>query len=613
MAGRIPQNFIDELLDRTDIVELIGARVHLRKSGRNYTGLCPFHQEKTPSFSVSPDKQFFYCFGCGAGGNAVGFMMDHEHLDFRSAVEELAKRAGLQVPQEASGDPEQHHRQTTLLQQLQRAQHYYQQQLREHPQRNRAVAYLKQRGVTGEIAKLFAIGYAPPGWDNLGAALSQSDSDQQQLIDAGLLVQKERQPTGEQKETYDRFRDRIIFPIRDSRGRTIAFGGRVLGDDKPKYLNSPESSVFSKGRELYGLYEARQNSNRLTRFIIVEGYMDVVALAQHEIFNAVATLGTATSQEHLKKLFRMVPEVVFCFDGDQAGRKAAERAQDIALATLKDGYQVRFMFLPQGEDPDTLVRQEGRDAFLRRADQATPLTDFFFDSLKRQVDTSSMDGKARLSQLALQKLRPMANGVLRQLMLEQLAQLTQLSVERLQAFAAPDNTSSDGYGADSTTRQPTPGRPSRPPRRQYPAHNPVLSPAERATLLLLHHPEFVTQIQPSEQQLAASDARGIELLIAVIQLLRENPRLNPGGILGHWQGAQDQSKREQIARLAATELPVKNQPALQAEFVGAITLLLSHHAEKNLDALLAKARIEPLSDEERQRLTLLLSEKHRPT
>ncbi len=329
MAGLIPQSFIDDLINRLDIVDVVSSRVQLKKTGKNYSACCPFHKEKTPSFTVSPDKQFYYCFGCGAGGNALGFVMDHDNLDFPQAVEELARAAGMEVPRE-QGRRDQKPRQPTdspLYPLLDAASEFYRQALRSHPTRKAAVEYLKGRGLSGEVARDFGLGFAPPGWDNLLKHLGADTLQQKVMIDAGLLI--ENAETGKR---YDRFRDRVMFPIRDSRGRIIAFGGRVLGDDKPKYLNSPETPVFHKGQELYGLYEARKHNRNLDEIIVVEGYMDVIALAQQGLRNAVATLGTATSEEHLKRLFRVVPSVLFCFDGDQAGRKAAWRALESALS-----------------------------------------------------------------------------------------------------------------------------------------------------------------------------------------------------------------------------------------------------------------------------------------
>ncbi|MCB1848273.1 MAG: DNA primase, partial [Halieaceae bacterium] len=314
MAGRIPQAFLDDLLDRVDIVEVIDRRVKLRKSGKNYTARCPFHEEKTPSFSVNPDKQFYYCFGCGAGGNALGFLMDYENLDFPRAVESLASSAGMEVPREPSStphDPEREQGNKALYALMEDVARYYRGQLRTHPQAQRAVAYLKGRGLTGQIAREFDLGFAPPGWDKLMKALGTGPEQVTLLKDSGMLVENE------QGRLYDRFRDRVVFPIRDQRGRVVAFGGRVLGDDKPKYLNSPETSIFHKGRELYGLYQARQANRKLERLLVVEGYMDVIALAQHGISYATATLGTATSRTHLERIYRLCPEVVFCFDGDE--------------------------------------------------------------------------------------------------------------------------------------------------------------------------------------------------------------------------------------------------------------------------------------------------------
>ena len=429
MAGLIPQGFIDDLLNRTDIVEVVGARVKLKKAGKNWMACCPFHNEKTPSFSVSPDKQFYYCFGCGAGGNALGFIMDHDNLEFPEAVEELAKRAGVEVPREESGGRRKPRQPTDspLYPLLAAAAEYYRLALRNHPKRQAAVDYLKKRGLTGEIARDFGLGFAPPGWDNLSKHLGGDDLQQKAMLDAGLLVEN-----AESGKRYDRFRDRVIFPIRDSRGRVIAFGGRVLGDDKPKYLNSPETPVFHKGQELYGLFEARKHNRDLDEILVVEGYMDVIALAQQGIRNAVATLGTATSEEHIKRLFRIVPSILFCFDGDQAGRSAAWRALESALPVLKDGFRVRFLFLPEGEDPDTLVRAEGADAFQARfVQQAQPLAEYFFQQLMIEADPATLEGKAHLATLAAPLIEKIPGNNLRLLMRQRLSELTGLGNDAL--------------------------------------------------------------------------------------------------------------------------------------------------------------------------------------
>ncbi|HHH89105.1 MAG TPA: DNA primase, partial [Aliiroseovarius sp.] len=403
MSGRIPQSFIDDLLNRTDIVELIDSRVPLKKAGREYTACCPFHNEKTPSFTVSPDKQFYHCFGCGAHGTAVGFLMEYEHLDFPEAIEELARQAGLEVPREGGDADSRPRRQNTeLYTLLAQADHFYQQQLRQHPQAARAVDYLKQRGLSGQTAAEFGIGFAPPGWDNLLRQLGNSPALQAQLVTSGMLIRKD------DGKCYDRFRDRIMFPIRDARGRCIGFGGRILPDaaeaenaeksgKKPaKYLNSPETPLFHKGRELYGLFEARRALRRISRLLVVEGYMDVVALAEAGIRYAVATLGTATTADHLQRLFRLCNEVVFCFDGDRAGREAAWRALENALPVMQDGRQIRFLFLPEGEDPDTQVKKIGAADFEAAIEAAMPFSEFFFSRLKQPLDMEHLDGRAQL-------------------------------------------------------------------------------------------------------------------------------------------------------------------------------------------------------------------------
>ncbi len=431
--ARIPQKFIDDLLDRIDIVDVVDRRVKLRKTGKNFSACCPFHDEKTPSFSVNPEKQFYYCFGCGAGGNALGFIMDYERMDFPEAVESLAHTVGLEVPKEETkpGEKPQQDSNRPLFDQLEQAARFYEHALRKHPDAKRAVTYLKKRGLTGEIAKAFRIGFAPPGWDNLMKAAGQNEPQQALLMTGGMLVKNDK------GRTYDRFRDRIMFPILDARGRVIAFGGRVLGDEKPKYLNSPETPVFHKSRELYGLYQARKVNRSLTRIVVVEGYMDVIALAQHGITYAVATLGTATSESHIERLFRHVSEVVFCFDGDEAGRKAAFRALESALPTLQDGRQARFLFLPDGEDPDSLVRAKGQGHLEHLFDTAAPLEKFLFDHLAEGLDLEALDGRARFSKLAAPFLHRLPEGVFRTLMYQALAERTGIDVDSLKRLQAP--------------------------------------------------------------------------------------------------------------------------------------------------------------------------------
>ncbi len=462
MAGLIPQTFIDDLLSRVDIVDIVDKRVKLRKAGKNYAGLCPFHQEKSPSFSVEPAKQFFYCFGCGAGGNAIGFLMNYDNLDFPQAVENLAAEYGIDVPRETTtkAEKQRQSRNSLILELLEQANHYYQLQLRQHGNRQAAVDYLKARGLSGTIARDFMLGYAPPGWDNLLGTLGQSEEQRKLMLDAGLLIEKDREKSAAEDgpETgsgqnashyYDRFRNRIMFPIRSSKGQIIGFGGRVLGDDKPKYLNSPETPVFHKGRELYGLFEARRTNRKLERIIIVEGYMDVIALAQAGINNAVATLGTATNASHLGRLFRLVNEVIFCFDGDEAGRTAAWRALQVSIPLMEDGRDINFLFLPEGEDPDTLVRQIGREKFVERLNRAVPLADFFFDKLISELDLQDIADRARLGQLARPLISQFPKGIYGQLMVKRLAELVGMEQGQLDALLSTSQEATPAEAAES--------------------------------------------------------------------------------------------------------------------------------------------------------------------
>ena len=414
MAGRIPQSFINDLLARVDIVDVIDGRITLKKTGKNYQANCPFHDEKTPSFSVSPDKQFYYCFGCQASGTAITFLMEYEHLDFVAAVESLAQLAGVEVQREGGGPapPKVDHQ--PLYDLMARANDAFKAALRDSEE---AIAYLKGRGITGVIARDYGIGFAPEGWQFLGEQLS--DAPAERLVEAGLQSQNER------GRRYDRFRHRVMFPIRDTRGRVIAFGGRVLGSDEgPKYLNSPETPIFSKGKELYGLFEARQQLRRIDRLLIVEGYMDVIGLAQAGIGYGVATLGTSVSEAHLRSVFRYADEAICAFDGDNAGRQAAWRAMEAALGVLTEGKQLKFVFLPEGEDPDSLVRQHGREAFEALLNNATPGAEYFFQQLSDGLDLDSLDGRAKLAGLAEPLLKKVQPGILKDFMEARLRSLT---------------------------------------------------------------------------------------------------------------------------------------------------------------------------------------------
>lgn len=517
MAGRISQEFLDQLLGRVDLVEIVNARVPLRRAGREFMACCPFHAEKTPSFSVSPRKQFYHCFGCGAHGNAIGFLMAYERLEFPDAVEELARLVGLDLPQTHAGGSGASIK--PLLEWIAQADRFFRQQLREHPLRQRAVDYLRQRGLTGQIAGTFGIGYAPPGWENLGKALHEAGATVEDLTTAGLVSRDE------QGRPRDRFRDRIIFPIRDRRGRVIAFGGRALDSDTaPKYLNSPETPLFHKGSELYGLYEARIHNRQLQRLLVVEGYMDVVALAQHDIPYTVATLGTATTAEHIERLFRAVDALVFCFDGDRAGRAAAWRALDVTLPFLRDGRQVGFLFLPDGEDPDTLVRGEGRTAFEQRLEQATPLAEYLFAELSAQVDLNTFAGRARLAELARPLLEKLPDGHFRDLMEERLRQEAQVASTRLR----PPPSTSATSPADRNLRL-------------------TRTPLRKAIALLLYRPELARQATEGELVLRDDSESGVKLLASVIAVLRANPQITIAALLERYRDTREGTILEQLA------------------------------------------------------------------
>lgn len=613
--ARLPQAFLDDLLDRLDIVEVIDRRVKLKKAGKNYSACCPFHDERTPSFSVNPERQFYYCFGCGAGGNALGFVMDYERLDFREAVEGLAHSVGLEIPQEdpREGREPPRDQNKPLYEALERASKFYEGALRQHPERHKVVNYLKGRGLTGEIARDFRIGFAPPGWDNLLKANGTDDSAQDLLIRSGMLVKNDK------GRTYDRFRERVIFPIQDQRGRVIAFGGRVLGDDKPKYLNSPETPVFQKSRELYGLWQARKHPRRLERIVVVEGYMDVIALAQFGIPYAVATLGTSTSETHLERLFRIVPEVVFCFDGDEAGRKAAFRGLEATLPAMQDGRQAKFLFLPEGEDPDTVVRAKGKAYLENLFDHADPLETFLFNHLAEGLDLESMDGRARFSKLAAPHLHRLPEGVFKTLMYQALADKTGIDVDslkRLQPPPAPRQTPERDTSADITglDEGPPPIDPDEPPPDdEMPSETSLeeslspssFNPMHRLLGILVLKPALVDHVP--ETVLKPEGHRDEALLCEVVAHIRRYPEVTTAALLGFWFGTPE---GDFLNALAGRET-IEEDAGLEALCIALIDKLRRHPAlgaaRQQVDGLKNKPYAE-LTTEEKQTLLSLTRE-----
>lgn len=569
MAGRIPRVFINDLLARTDIVDLIDARVKLKKQGKNYHACCPFHNEKTPSFTVSGEKQFYYCFGCGAKGNAIDFLMNHDRLDFVESVEELATQHGLEVPYEAGNGPspmERHQRQS-LYQLLEGLDSFYQQSLR-NPQAKSAQQYLATRGLSQQVIDHFAIGYAPAGWDNVLKRFGQQKEDRESLMEAGMLV------SNDSGRTYDRFRDRVMFPIRDKRGRVIGFGGRVLGNDTPKYLNSPETPIFHKGRQLYGLYEAQKNHPQPARLLVVEGYMDVVALAQFGIDYAVASLGTSTTAEHIQLLFRSTDNVICCYDGDRAGREAAWRALETALPYMNDGRQLRFMFLPDGEDPDTLVRKEGKAAFEARMEQAMPLSTFLFDSLMPQVDLSTRDGRTKLATLTLPLISQIPGETLRIYMRQTLGNklgiLDDNQLDKLMPKQAESGTA------------------------------PVAPPMKRTTMrvliaLLVQNPQFAA-IVPALDGLEQSKLAGLPLFVELVRRCTENPGLTTGQLLELYRGTEFSQPLETLATW--NHMIVDDEA--EEVFQDSLASIYDAALEQRLEALIARDRTEGLSAAERR-------------
>lgn len=497
MAGKIPQPFIDQVLNQTDIVDLINGYIELKQKGREYTACCPFHNEKTPSFTVSPDKQFYHCFGCGAHGTAISFLIEHEGLQFVEAIEVLASKLGLEIPREAGFTKTDSNQ--SLYHALDLANQYYQQQLRNS---EAAITYLKQRGITGRIADLFDIGYAPEGYDNITKQFSDS-VDQNTLVQVGLLAKKD------QNRVYDRFRGRIMFPIKDTRGRVIAFGGRALGDAMPKYINSPETPLFHKSNSLYGLYEARQSPGKISQLIIVEGYMDVIALSQHDIANSVATLGTATNSQHVRNLLRYSSDLVFCFDGDRAGNAAAWKALEQILPEYKDGVDIRFAFMPQGEDPDSLIRNLGKDKFNQHIQESLTLSEFFFSKLSKNIDSSTPDGRAKLANTAKPLLAKLPASVFRDLMNKELNQ-------RVGTIVASPPSIEHSYNKE---------------RQGLNRKSPKYTKTRLAIALLLREPGLAKFALPIEDLAHLNSVPGIPLLIQMLEIIENNHELSSIALL----------------------------------------------------------------------------------
>ena len=620
MAGRIPDSFIETLNDRMNIVDVISTRVPLKKSGREYHGRCPFHDDSSPSFSVNPDKQVYHCFGCGASGGLISFIMEYDNMDFVSAVESLASLAGLEVPTEAT-DPEAGKRKV-LYEILEMADQAFRKALKSNPSRERAVSYLKGRGLTGTIAHRFGLGYAPDGWRFLYDQLSADTLIKKKLLDAGLTV------VNSQGREYDRFRERVMFPIRDIRGRTIAFGGRVLDDSKPKYLNSPETKLFRKSDTLYGLYEARQVCRSLDRVLVVEGYMDVVALSQFGIDFAVATLGTSLTSQHLDRLSRQTTQVIVCFDGDKAGRTAAKRALDTMLPFLSDEFSIRFLFLPDGHDPDSLVRGEGTDAFLSRLNDALPVSEALIHLLSDDVDLTKIDGRARLTALALPKIAKIPVSIYRSLMLDSLSELSgtrrtdldarlqDLQIEPIGGEEKPANTPGQGQAQEIDTgmasfeslrpvgddqftdfsenvEPPTEIEdiPEVPSDLQFPNPDKPEPLANRLLWLLLQNPKLLTDTFTIPER---SRLINIRALAQVFDWLTTSDNPTTVGLMGHFSGTE---LGRLLSRLLSREA-LFSEHSYQVEFQDGLNQLKKQLATESMRLLAEDAKRGKISAED---------------
>ncbi|MFT6985143.1 MAG: DNA primase [Psychromonas sp.] len=579
MAGRIPRNFIDDLIARTDIVDFIDSRVKLKKKGKDYRACCPFHNgNNNSSFSVSSDKQFYHCFNCGASGNVLTFIMEYDGVEFVDAIETLAEQLSIEVPREetATGSSTQstYIDRKDLYQLMTEITIFYQQQLRQHKNSPQVINYLKGRGLSGETVKQFKIGYAPDGWDELRKRFAISTELEKQLIEAGMLIAKEK------SGSYDRFRNRIMFPIHDRRGRVIGFGGRVLSNEEPKYLNSPETPLFHKGKELYGLYQVKQAYKEIQRILVVEGYMDVVALAQFGINYAVASLGTSTTADHIHILFRHSSEVVCCFDGDKAGRDAAWRALENALPYIQDGRTLRFMFLADGEDPDSLVQKEGKQAFELLIEQALPLSDFLFQHLIAQVDMGNRDSKTKLAQLAIPLISKLPESVFRQMMKERLVVLLGVDEDGLKKLL-PDAQKTENKN-----------------KKQK------VTPMRLAISLLLQHPSMAYGL-PEFPEFKELNLPGITLLNSLLEICRLTPHITTGQLLEHWR---DKPEYKQLNKLAVWENDIKKEK-YEDFFLDTLENFLNLYINNKVEFLKQKERAGTiLSSEEMHQLFSLLRE-----
>lgn len=581
MSGLIPQHFINDLIARIDIVEVIGKRIEIKKAGKEFKAICPFHDDSNPSLTISSAKGFYHCFSCGAHGTALGFLMDYEHLGFVEAIESLSSDLGIDIPYEKNSKPPK--RNNDLFVFMDKIQEHYQNNLKNN---KKAIDYLKKRGINGKTAKRFNIGYAPHGWQNILDHFGQSNSEIKQLLSLGLIIKKDN------NEHYDRFRNRIIFPIRDNRGRFIGFGGRILNQDQPKYLNSPETPLFHKGKELYGLYECQQAIRNIKKIVVVEGYMDVIGLAQHGVNYAVASMGTATTADHFTRLFRLTDFICFCFDGDQAGLDAAWRALENALPHIREGRQIKFVFLPNGEDPDSYIRNNSAADFEKQLKAGADLSDFLIDKIAQNIDIKSIDGKARLAEKAKPLISQIPKGIFKELIIEKLSEFIGLSPKKLKILITQNaKRNSIKFRNNKVTYNKT----AQKKNKESP------SIIKKAITLVLNYPEIVKNID--DFSINDQNKPGTEILKKLIDTIKEEPKINTAGLIERWR---DDKEGKYLGQLAITELPENTEFDALTELKNCFLLLEKIYYKERINILIDKQSKNELSAKEKNELGKLI-------
>ena len=582
MAGLIPQNFIDDLIARVDIVEIMGSRIQIKKAGKEFKAVCPFHDDSNPSLTISPSKGFYHCFSCGAHGTAVGFLMNYEHLSFIEAIESLASSLGVEIPYEQNQQPIK--KNNNLYDLLAEIQAHYQLLLKKN---SGAIEYLKNRGITGDVAKRFNIGFAPPGWRNILDKYGTSKNGTSELLKLGLIIQKDN------NNYYDRFRERIMFPIRDNRGRYIGFGGRILNQEQPKYLNSPETPLFHKGRELYGLYECQQALRNIQRIVVVEGYMDVISLAQHGIDYAVASMGTATTDDHFNRLFRLTDYIYFCFDGDQAGLDAAWRALKNALPHVREGRQIKFVFLPEKDDPDTYVKKNSATAFEKELDDGLDLSDFLIEKLAKDIDMKSIDGRARLAEKTKPLVNQIPEGIFKELILEKLSGAIGLSTAKLNKLLVNQDNQLARNGRSRII--------SKLPKKKLKGGPSVI---KKAITLILNHPSIANDI--THEKIGKNAKPGVEILKKLVTTIQEKPQITTAGLIELWR---DDPEGKFLGQLAISELPENEDFNAKDELQDCLHQIMRDNHKARIAHLINKQSNNELASDEKKELNDLINKK----